>query len=182
MAMTARDTLENAIVYKKLSHAVSDASLVVGTSRRLRRFKSNWIPFDKAIQMVSERADKQKVCILFGKESMGMDNDSLDLCDWVTTIPTGKQYPSLNLSQAVIIVSFSLFQKKMIQADNADLGCSGESMTKHEISDVLATLHKALEVLDYSKTRSRADKRIINTFHQMFKRGGLLKREAQMLK
>ena len=53
--------------------------------------------------------------ILFGREESGLSNKEIKVCDIVTYISLANPYPSLNLSQAVMIYAFLLsgvFRKK----------------------------------------------------------------------
>jgi tRNA/rRNA methyltransferase len=40
---------------------------------------------------------------VFGPEGDGLNNQDIDLCDWIVTIPSSSEYRSLNLAQAVLI-------------------------------------------------------------------------------
>ncbi len=53
---------------------------------------------------------KEKVLILFGRESNGLTNEELTLADYTVTINANPKYPVLNLSHAVGIVLYELFQ------------------------------------------------------------------------
>lgn len=50
------------------------------------------------------------VALVFGRESRGLTNDELALCDMISTIPASDAYPILNLSHAVSIVLYELMQ------------------------------------------------------------------------
>ncbi len=50
-----------------------------------------------------------KIAFLFGRESTGLTNEELQQCDMLITIPTAKNYSTMNLSQAVGIVLYELF-------------------------------------------------------------------------
>jgi TrmH family RNA methyltransferase len=51
---------------------------------------------------------KGPVCILFGRETTGLTNEELELCDMVIRIPTGTQYRTLNVSHAAAIILYTL--------------------------------------------------------------------------
>lgn len=46
--------------------------------------------------------------LVFGRESDGLSNDEVRLCDWIVTIPSDPAYDSLNLAQAVLLVCWEL--------------------------------------------------------------------------
>ncbi len=50
----------------------------------------------------------RKVAIILGREGIGLTNEEIKLCDFITTIPTSKRYSSLNLSHAANIILYEL--------------------------------------------------------------------------
>lgn len=54
----------------------------------------------------------RNVALVFGRESCGLTNEELAMCDIVSTIPADSAYPTLNLSHAVSIVLYELFLEK----------------------------------------------------------------------
>lgn len=54
-----------------------------------------------------------EVCILFGRESTGLKNKELDVCDLVVSIPTGTDYPTLNIAHSVAILLYELSKAKV---------------------------------------------------------------------
>jgi TrmH family RNA methyltransferase len=51
-----------------------------------------------------------EVAIVFGREDYGLYNDELELADAFVNIQTGEEYPIMNLSHAVAVVLYELFQ------------------------------------------------------------------------
>jgi TrmH family RNA methyltransferase len=49
------------------------------------------------------------VALVFGREDKGLANDELALCNMGVHIPTAADYPSLNLSHAVMVVAYECF-------------------------------------------------------------------------
>ena len=58
------------------------------------------------------------IAILFGKESRGLTNEEIKLADIILRIPTGNEYPALNLSHACAIILYELFKKINDSKDN----------------------------------------------------------------
>lgn len=178
MAMKARDTLEAASVYASVKDAVSDARLVIATTRRSGPKRGIFIPFESALQKIAT-ASPACVAVLFGKESKGLANRDLAICDWVTAIPSHPDYPSINLAQAVMIVAFSLFTA----APPSRPSRKGLLyVSKEEMNSVLDRFREALSALNYEEEGRGVHERIVTTLHRLLKRGGLLTSEARMLK
>ena len=187
MAMKARDTLESARVFRSVKEAVSDARLVIGTTRRTGPKRGSFIPFYAAVQKISAMPQSD-AAVLFGKESKGLSNRDLAMCDWLTTIPSHPGYPSINLAQAVMIVAFSIFTFFRTQPESspARIGKSERKgllyVSKEEMSSVLERFREALSALNYEREGRDVHERIVATLHRLLKRGGLLTSEARMLK
>nr|HPQ89890.1 TrmH family RNA methyltransferase [Candidatus Mcinerneyibacteriales bacterium] len=49
--------------------------------------------------------------ILFGREDKGLFNEEILMAADIVTIPTSKRLSSINLSQAVLLVSYEIFQE-----------------------------------------------------------------------
>ena len=49
-----------------------------------------------------------KVAAVFGPEKSGLQNDDLDLCHTLVTIPTNPDFSSLNLGMAVQVLTYEL--------------------------------------------------------------------------
>lgn len=194
MAMKARDTLESSRVFKSVKEAVRDARLVIGTTRRAGPKRGLFIPFQTALQKITAsprssaairrlrrllRGDDCSAAILFGKESKGLSNHDLAMCDWVTTLPSHPGYPSINLAQAVMIVAFSIFTHRRLPQE---ISRGLLYVSKEEMNSVLDRFREALSALNYESEGRDVHERIVATLHRLFKRGGLLTSEARMLK
>lgn len=107
-ASGASDILDNARLFKTLADAVSDCVYVAGASARSRTI--NWPcmgPRDCAERMIRESA-YGTVAAVFGPEKSGLQNDDLDLCHTLLTIPTDPGFSSLNLAMAVQVLTYEL--------------------------------------------------------------------------
>lgn len=182
MAMSAKDVLQSAQVFKSLPAAVRKTHLVVGTTRRQGPWRGQFLDFEKGIQKIQHISQDQPVAVLFGKESKGLDNESLALCDFVLSIPSDDLYPSLNLAQAVMVIAFSLFKGRATpKKASSKARATSLLVSKQEIQEVLAHFEKALVALDYDKG-NRLIERILTVMHGIFKRNGMQQSESQMLK
>ena len=63
---------------------------------------------------------KLEIALLFGRESMGLSNEELSMCDVLISVPASKNYPTMNLSQAVGIVLYEIF-----------VACGEKNITSH---------------------------------------------------
>jgi tRNA (cytidine32/uridine32-2'-O)-methyltransferase len=108
MAPGAHDVLDAAVHCDSAAEAVADCHCVVGTTARGRRYR--W-PVQEPAELARDiLATPGEIALLFGPEDSGLDNDDLLLCHKLVTIATDEA-PSLNLSQAVLILAHHIFEE-----------------------------------------------------------------------
>jgi TrmH family RNA methyltransferase len=108
MAHASEDVLDRAEVFDTLDAAVASSVLVVGTTQRRRHN----VPFMNPRQAATEILESSRsgpVSVLFGREDRGLLNEELECCQMLVSIPSSKAQPSLNLSQAVMVMAYELF-------------------------------------------------------------------------
>tara|TARA_R110002049_G_scaffold124479_1_gene279977 strand:- start:59978 stop:60697 length:720 start_codon:yes stop_codon:yes gene_type:complete len=105
-ASGAADILENARQYNTLTEAIADCQNVVGITARNRKLSAPVVtPKELMQQMLSDSVNTQ-VAWVFGRERNGLSNEEIDLCTTVCTIPSNKEYGSLNIAAAVQILCY----------------------------------------------------------------------------
>ena len=63
-------------------------------------------------QMTALGVDPASTVILLGRDTTGMTNAELNICDLIVHVPTGTSYPTLNISHALAIMLYSLSVSK----------------------------------------------------------------------
>lgn len=149
-AGAARDVLENAIIVNDICDAIKDVQLVVGTtdtsakrSRNLRRYCVS----PEELREVTNRVQGE-VAILLGRESSGLTNKELDLCDVVVTIPTSELYPAMNISHALAVI---LYEISKAQAKTSTL----KRADKKELKVAVDYFSKVLEAINYPQHKRK---------------------------
>lgn len=107
MSSNADDILQTATVVDSLQEAISDCHLVIGSSARYERTLP-WEIIDcrECGDKTAQYAVNGKVAILFGRESSGLTNEELALCQILVHIPTNPKYSSLNVASAVQLLAY----------------------------------------------------------------------------
>ncbi len=116
MAVKSLDVLENAELYDNLDEASVGFDVVVGTTAR-RGISGVLAPHLLAPHITKATGDGRRACIVFGNEKSGLSTSELQLCDRFLRVPLAADQPSLNLAQAVQIVSYQLFQCALDQRE-----------------------------------------------------------------
>ena len=116
----AEDILHNAEIHPTLEGAIAGCGLVVGTSARSRS-----VPWplmtprqcgDRAAQAAAAGND---IALVFGRESRGLTNEELHLCNAHVHIPTDENFSSLNVAQAIQVMAYEM-RLALTEVENAE--------------------------------------------------------------
>ncbi|MBN1131756.1 MAG: hypothetical protein JXR52_07765 [Bacteroidales bacterium] len=109
MAHGSHDILETAKLYESFEEAVSDLDFLICTTAKTRSAKFDYHSSREVAGILNEKKESlRKVGIIFGTEESGLPNQIVLQSDLAVTIPMYAKYPSLNLSQSVMIVAYEL--------------------------------------------------------------------------
>ncbi|HSG04345.1 MAG TPA: RNA methyltransferase [Marinobacterium sp.] len=107
-AAGAKDILETTRVVATVEEAIADCQLVVGTSARERSYDLPLQDLETAATQIWQEAQEGEIAILFGRETMGLNNQEMLLCNRHLFIDANPEYPVLNVSQAIQLVCYEL--------------------------------------------------------------------------
>ena len=183
-AIHASDIWDKAEHFSGLKEALSDCTIAVGTSRRRGRHrKSNTLsPHELAAFL---KLKTGKTAIVFGNERTGLDREELTLCNMASHIPASPEFPSINLSHAVQIYAYELYQ---VLAENHDNSCpSGPApvpgqwipMNTSETETLVKKISNSLESLGFYKHPGREEQE--RFLRDLIARAGLSLREGRYL-
>jgi tRNA (cytidine32/uridine32-2'-O)-methyltransferase len=108
LAAGASEVLANARVVDHLADAISDCGLIVGASARSRTLSWPMLEPRECGEKAVLEAQQKPVALVFGRESSGLSNEELQLCNYHVCIPANPEYSSLNLAMAVQIVAYEV--------------------------------------------------------------------------
>ncbi|HTN71502.1 MAG TPA: RNA methyltransferase [Methylomirabilota bacterium] len=115
MAVHGRDILSEAKCYNTIREAISDCTLVVGTTCRAGLYRRHsQSPRDIAPE-IAAAARTGKVALVFGPEDHGLSNKDIEPCQLLMTIPTSSEYQSLNVAQAAIVCLYEIYIASFMQ-------------------------------------------------------------------
>jgi TrmH family RNA methyltransferase len=176
MACGAKDVLAAAGVYPSLDQAISDKSLVVGTTRRRGSHRGIILPMRMAAGDIARAAAKNTVAVLFGNEHTGLTNREIAACGLLATIPSDARAPSLNLAQSVMLAAYELGQVGRATPSPPLVG-------EREVRALMKKVRATLTTLGYGRRGSRdlrAD--IALNIRRLVGRAGLTDWELRMIR
>ena len=87
----------------------------------------------QAAAVILDNSRAGPVSILFGREDKGLTNEELKWCQILTVIPSDDTQPSLNLSQAVMVMAYELFLAALPEGEHPlDIAPAGEIAEMYE--------------------------------------------------
>ena len=145
-AVGAIDLLEKARICKSLESATEGLAYVYGTTARSRQMGAPVVsPRVAARDIVGGRG---RMAIIFGREQAGLKNSELDFCQKSIRIPTQENFKSLNLGQAVQILSYELRMAYLESGKTSDEAAEGERDQLVSADQVLGMKKHLLSVME----------------------------------
>ena len=173
LAMHGYDVLSSAKIMHDLEKALIGIDILVGTTAVTARSSTNVVrtaatPKELAFALSSTRGN---VALIFGRESSGLTNQEIECCDLLVTIPANRAYNVLNLSTAVSIILYEIFQQDR----------HGNDLTLATSAARQKLLEQFERVVILSGTLVHKRKLAIRAFRNVTSRSFLSTREASLL-
>ena len=178
MAVSAHPILTNSICFDSIQDATHDCCTVIGTTAQPRDvIKHHATPFSFAAACSTLPSP---VGILFGPERTGLTTDQIALCQQTLHIPVNPECSSLNLSHAVGIILYELFQKQNATIPFWQHGKTPPA-TAADVDAFLTFLEEKLDHTHFWRTESKKPGMRRNLFG-FFKRQIVFRQDIQTLR
>jgi tRNA/rRNA methyltransferase len=146
LAHGAGDILDNSEYYDDLPAALADIDWAVGTSAKRRLGKRYSYSAPQLKTLIEQKQQSLKnIAIVFGCEESGLSNEQLACCDALTSIPIAHSYPSLNLSQAVMIYAYSLTDLRSTELVEGAVDSGSWKVLKQRVADYMEALNISVD-------------------------------------
>lgn len=184
-AMHAREILKKATVVRRLSQFKADC-LVATTSALGSDYNVLRSPITPS-QLAGQLQGKSSVAIVFGREGTGLTSAEISKCDLLVTIPSSRKYPALNLSHAVAIVLYELFQQSSSVKTTSHFPLASRQEKKLAMSMINQIISgMSFSIKSKKDTQSLVWQRLINkaflTKREMYALLGFLRKTIKMKK
>lgn len=156
-ASGAIHVLERARLFDSVADALADCAYVVATTARQREgFKTVLGPVDAARKLRATHNRQQTGAILFGRERFGLDNEEVGLADDLVTFPVNPAFASLNLAQAVLLMSYEWMKSGLdTESRTAFEGPEFQPAPKKDLYGMFGQLEQALDSRGYFRPPER---------------------------
>ena len=175
-AVNSRDIWENARTYDTLAEAVSDCSIVIGTTRRRGHYRKNvsMTPGNLASWLANREGS---AAVVFGNERTGLEDKELELCNFASHIPVSENQPSLNLSHAVQIYAYEFF---LAMEERHPVKGEWTAMSQIEISALVSLITDTLAGIGFYKLSGKEEQ--TRFLQDIISRAGMSEREGKYFK
>jgi tRNA/rRNA methyltransferase len=160
----ADHVIDGAVVYETLQEAIADLNFVYATTARVRDgFKPVRSPIVAAKTLRIKYDAGEKVGILFGREKSGLSNEDVALADEIVTFPVNPAFASLNIAQAVLLMSYEWMKQSLESEEHTPFTTVDQKpATKEEVIGLFEHLEDALDARGYFRPASKKPKMIDN--------------------
>lgn len=174
MASGAENILERAEEPPSLMEAISGTTCVVGTSSRRGKEREPLLSPRELVRELIPLSIKNSIALVFGPEREGLTNEELSLCNLTVRIPSSTAFPSLNLSHAVMILCYELFQSSLPIEERFSERAKTEDLEK--MFD-----HMERTLIDIEFLDAKHPTPIMRALRHLFGRSRLDRREVRIL-
>lgn len=178
-AVKAGHVLDGAERASSVAEALAPFQRVVGTSStRDRQLDVPLLDLEALGRSVGGESKAVSTALLFGPERSGLNNEELSLCSLLVRIPTDPRQSSLNLSQAVLLITHTIY---LASAEaQATLSDGEPPAATEEIEGLFGHVREVLEGVGFTRDDTAAG--VLRDLRQLGARAGLTSREVQILR
>jgi tRNA/rRNA methyltransferase len=142
--------IDAARLFGTLEEAVADLRRLYATTARPRDLvKPVLTPRQAVAEMRTLAPSGEGIGVLFGPERTGLESDQVALADVVITAPLNPTYASLNLAQAVLLVTYEWFQGGLESPSLEPFDRGQPAATRAELQQLFQHLEAELDEANF---------------------------------
>lgn len=182
-ASRADHVIAGALVYDTLGEAVADLNFVYATTARPRDgFKPVRGPVEAGRVLRDREQRGEGTGILFGRERTGLTNEEVAIADEIVTFPVNPAYASLNIAQAVLLMSYEWMKSGL--EDGRETPFAGPEMhpaRRGQLDGFMQHLEHLLDERGYFRSSAKKPK-MLDNLRAVFTRPGFFAAEIDVLR
>ncbi len=183
-ASGATGIVDDVRVFDSAEAAIGDLSFVFATTARARDLPKAVMGPREAASELRKRAAAGEACgVLFGRERWGLTNEEIGLADAIVTFPVNPKFASLNIAQAVLLVSYEWLSAGLDGALPTRDGLPEIELApapKEHLFGLMRHLEDALEPTGYFRTADMKPTMVQN-LRAILQRAGFTRDEIDVL-
>lgn len=180
MSVGAFDILKKAQLFDSIEKALESINLSIALSsgRQRSRQLSN---LSETVTEVAQFAKANTVALVFGNERNGLLDEELAHCTRKVRIESSAEFPSLNVSQAVGVVAYSLSSSIHLHTEQPSLKeIVPELPTSKDIDELFGQVEILIEKIDFAREHNKGI--VLSELKDAYNRMDPTRRELSLLK
>jgi len=169
LSVHAFDIYEKSLRYKNLKTALLNSVLTAGATRRSGKKRKYISIYPEELAVKIDNISKGEISIVFGRESSGLTARELSECNIAVNIPSSAEFPSLNLAQAVQVITYSIFRSD-------HYGKGYKPVNSERMEQVIETITFSLDKIKFFKLKEKEE--LEQFFSDLFMRAGISQAES----
>jgi tRNA/rRNA methyltransferase len=182
-ASKADHVIDAAKVFDTTEAAIADLNYVYATTARERYgFKPVRSPVIAAQTLRERMTAGEATGILFGRERTGLTNEEIALADEVVTFPVNPAFASLNIAQAVLLMSYEWMKSGLESLEATPFqALEQRPATKEQLFGFFDQIEEALDARGYFRPLPKKPK-MIDNLRAVLSRRAFTETELQVLR
>jgi tRNA/rRNA methyltransferase len=182
-ASRADHVIDGVVLFGDLRSALADLNFVYATTARERDgFKQVRGPVEAGRALRGRSRAGERTGIMFGRERFGLYNEEVALADEIVTFPINPEFASLNIAQAVLLMSYEWMKAGLEnESDTAFSGPAVEPAEKRHLQGMLEHLEAALDARGYFRPLAKKPK-MLDNLRAVLTRPGFAEAEIKVLR
>ncbi len=174
-AVHAIEILENAEFYGSLDRAIADLHLIfAATSKKRKNF--SLLSLEESVAKIFQYPNSTKIGLLFGCERTGLTSEELKSANFIFSIPQASRQPSYNLSSAVLLTLFQVFNHRPKKGGTA---AYDQPISRRDQQECIRLILRKLEEKNFIHEGNKSH--VTEMIHDLFGRLTLSSRDRRLL-
>lgn len=186
-AAHADEVIDKVRVFESTEAAIADLQHVYASTARPRdMIKPEVTAAEAASDLHQAWQQGDTIGVLFGAERHGLSNDDITLCQKIISVPVNPSYASLNLAQAVLLVSYEWFQQSLVGGERPSgrqlaVGEEDRPASANDLVAMYEHLESELDAANFLKPPEKRP-RMVRNIRNIFARANLQDQEVRTLR
>jgi TrmH family RNA methyltransferase len=151
MGYRSQEIISAAKEFNSLSDALQGISQVFLATAKKGKWKKDFLSPAQAAELIVGCSGGEEIALVFGREDKGVTTDESQLANYFVRIPMAGGYPSLNLAQAVMVLTYEVYKTISESEHVSELPRMAEKRAFERLTDNIWDLMKSLEVHEPEK-------------------------------
>ncbi len=155
-----------------LEEALGESIFSVGATRRRGKFRKYFSYLPEQLAEHISTLGEGTISVVFGREADGLTDRELQLCHAAVRIPASDLFPSLNLAQAVQVITY------VLRRELSSIG-GFQPIEPERLTEVTETIMDSWDRIGLFKLDERTE--VARFYRDIFARSGLSQRESERI-